>query len=111
MAPDWFDDENVQVISHCERNIHQHVPKIIEVISRGATDSDAKVRENSALIADWLTILAQPDLVLKIVLPGMEGFSMGTLLTIEKFCKNVNSTQLIGKVVKRMRKAVFCYGL
>ena len=88
--------------------MHQHVPKVIEVISRGATDSDLKVRQNSAQIANWLTILAQPDLVLKIVLPGMEGFSMGTLFTIEKFCRNVNSPQLIAKVVRRMRKAMFC---
>jgi len=67
------------VISHCERNIHQHVPKIVEVITRGATDTCQKVRRNAGEIAKWLTILAQPELILKIVLPGLEGFALGTL--------------------------------
>lgn len=96
------------VISHCERNIHQHVPKVVEVITRGATDTCEKVRAHAASIAEWLCILSQPELVLKILLPGLEGFSLGTLVTLEKFAKTSNSAELIQQVISSFTRAMTC---
>ncbi|CBY21682.1 unnamed protein product [Oikopleura dioica] len=95
------------VISHCERNIHQHVPKIIEVVNRACSDTDPQVRKNGDEIANWLTILATPELVLKVVLPGVQGFSAGTLSVLENFAKNVwNEIELQNKLAKALFKAM-----
>jgi dynein assembly factor 5 len=95
------------VISHCERNIHQHVPKIIEVLNRACSDTDPQVRKNGDEIANWLTILATPELVLKVVLPGVQGFSAGTLSVLENFAKNVwNEIDLQNKLVKALYKGM-----
>ena len=50
---------------------------MVEVIARSATDSEQDVANNAAQIAHWLAVLAQPTLVLDILLPGIGGFSTG----------------------------------
>ena len=74
-----------RVVQHAERVIHQHVPKLVEIVSKGAQDTVPEIIENHRKIAKWLCILADTELVLKLLLPGIQGLSLGTLLILEEF--------------------------
>ena len=74
-----------KVVQHAERVIHQHVPKVIEIISKGAQDTNPQILNNHRQIAKWLCILADTELILKLTLPGLQGLSLGTLLILEEF--------------------------
>jgi len=77
------------------------------VVNRACSDTDPQVRKNGDEIANWLTILATPELVLKVVLPGVQGFSAGTLSVLENFAKNVwNEIELQNKLAKALFKGM-----
>jgi len=99
-----------RVVQHSERVIHQHVPKVAEIVTKGAHDADQSIVANHRQIAKWLCILADGELVLKLTLPGLNGLSLGTLLIVDEFTAIHSDATMLGEVLDALDAATghFC---
>jgi hypothetical protein len=69
------------------------------------------VKANCSLIAQWLCVLGRPEELLKIVLPSIHGFSIGSLVILEQFAKHISAVKGLDKMVKALHKACPSLGL
>lgn len=95
------------IARHAERVIHQHVPKFVEIISKGVQDNSSDVIQNHKETARWLCTLADNDLILKILLPSIQGLSLGTLSILDKFTEISTSQEDLTAVLTSLDKSTY----
>ena len=95
------------ITRHAERVIHQHVPKFIEIISKGVQDNSSEVIKNHKETARWLCTLADNELILKILLPSIQGLSLGTLSILDKFTAISTSQEDLTAVLSALEQSTY----